>query len=220
MVLMVQEWIPSEFDDSFNICLPGNDIPDWFTYKEEGPSVSFEVPCMIEGFTLCIAYSLCPDKMVDGDLTNYVPLHFTVINYIKNIIHTEFAESFYLSIAHDIEDHIWQVAIGKILFDFEAGDELEVNVYTRPGVNVKKTGVFLIYDRVVDGSIVHYASTSNKDAVVVSDDGDASIDHVAIKSKRGLGDDKSESSHGCFDDDREAKRLRCDHDTEMSIDDD
>jgi hypothetical protein len=247
MLLMVQEWIPSEFGDSFYICLPGNDIPDWFTYKEEGPSVSFEVPRMIEGFTLRIVYSLCLDKMVDGDLTNYFsPLDVTVINYTKNITHIELSESFNLSIAHEVEDHVWQVTIDKLLFDLEASDRVEVNVNTRPGVDVKKTGVFLIYDRVVDGSMVHYASTSNKDAIIVSDNGDASIDHVAIESKRGLSDDKSESGYGCFDDDREAKRLRCehnpdgkaesscgcfdddreakrlrcDHDTEMSIDDD
>jgi hypothetical protein len=29
-------------------------------------------------------------------------------------------------------------------------------------------------------------------------------------------DDKAESSHGCFDDDREAKRMRYDDNTEMS----
>ncbi|KAB8388293.1 hypothetical protein FH972_024767 [Carpinus fangiana] len=46
------------------------------------------------------------------------------------------------------------------------------------------------------------------------DDGDASIDQVVIESKIGLSDDEVESSHGCFDDERGAKRLRCEHNTD------
>jgi hypothetical protein len=224
MLLMVQEWTLSEFGSGINISLPGTEIPDWFTSKDEGPSVSFEVPPFIdseiEEFTVCIVYSSCLDKMVDRDTTNSVPLHITVINYSKSTTEGRKTDIRSLPITHDVEDHILQVNVPKRWFDLEAGDQVKVIVDCGPGVNVKKTGVFLPEERVVDGNMIHYASTSNKDAIVVSDDGDAFMDQIAIESKRGLGDDKSESSHGCFDDDREAKRLRCDHDTEMSIDDD
>ncbi|KAB8388298.1 hypothetical protein FH972_024772 [Carpinus fangiana] len=67
--------------------------------------------------------------------------------------------------------------------------------------------------------MIRCASTSSKDAIVVGDDGDGlTIDQVAIKSKRCLGDDEAESSHRCLDDEREAKRLRFDHNSEMNMD--
>jgi hypothetical protein len=195
---MVQEWTLSEFGNEIDISLPGNEIPDRFTYKDEGPSVSFEVPRIIpDRFTICIVYSSCPDKMVDRDTTNAVPLHVPVINYSKSTTTNTDIRS--LPITHDVlEDHIWQVNVLKRWFDLEAGDQVKVIVDCGPGVNVKKTGVFLLDERVVDGNMIHYASTSNKDAIVVRNDGDASMD-----SKRGI---------GCFDDDREAKRLSIDDD--------
>jgi len=187
MLLMVQEWTLSEFGSIYGIFLPGNDIPDWFTYKEEGPSVSFEVPHMIEGFTLCTVYSLCPDKMVDRDPTNYdPPLCLRVINYTKSTTEGRKPATFDLLISDYVEDHIWQVNVPKHWFDLEAGDQVKVVVDPGTGVYLKKTGVFLIYDRVIDGNMIHYASTSNMDGIIVSDDGDASIDQVAIESKRGL----------------------------------
>ncbi|KAE7999550.1 hypothetical protein FH972_003967 [Carpinus fangiana] len=89
------------------------------------------------------------------------------------------------------EDHIWQFKFNESGFNLVAGDEVEVKAYFGSIINVKKIGVCLTYD-----------------------DGDASIDQVAIESKIGLGDDEVESSHGCFDDERGAKRLRCENNTD------
>ncbi|XP_062153300.1 disease resistance protein RPV1-like isoform X2 [Alnus glutinosa] len=190
MLLMVQDCTPSEFSGIFGRCILGSDIPNWYPYKEEGPSVSFEVPRIIEGITLCFVYSLCPDKMVYRDPTNYVTLCITVINYTRSTNQTKKATNFDLTITHGVEDHIWQANFSKRWFDLEAGDQVKVIVDCGPRVNVKKTGVFLTYDTVFDGNMFPYASTSNKDAIVVIDDGDASIDHVAIEPKSGLGDDQ------------------------------
>jgi hypothetical protein len=198
MLLMVQECTRSEFGGIFGRCILGSDIPDWFPYKEEGPSVSFEVPRIIEEFTLCFVYSLCPDKMVDLDPTNYVTLCITVINYTSSTNQTKKAANFVLTITHDVEDHIWQANFSKRWFDLEAGDQVKVIADCGPRVNVKKIGVCLTYDTVIDGNMFPYASTSNKDAIVVIDDGDASIDHVAIESKGGHGDDQERSGGSQF----------------------
>jgi hypothetical protein len=64
------------------------------------------VPRIIEGFTLCIVYSLCPDKMVDRNTTNSVPLDVAVINYTKSTTKTKKVNSIDLTFAHDVEDHI------------------------------------------------------------------------------------------------------------------
>ncbi|KAB8388292.1 hypothetical protein FH972_024766 [Carpinus fangiana] len=108
---------------------------------------------------------------------------------------------------------MWQANFPKSNFNLEAGDEVEVIADFGSGIDVKKTGVRLIYDKVIDGKMIHYASTSNKDTIVV-DDEDASTDQAAIGSKRGLWDDKAESSHGCFGNEQEAKRLRCENSTD------
>ncbi|XP_059452493.1 disease resistance protein RUN1-like [Corylus avellana] len=243
---ILQEWTLSGFGSTFGIFVPNNDIPDWFTYKDEGRSVCFEVPHIIdrnmEGFTVCIVYSTYDNCKigVSSDLPS-----ISVINKTKSTIkQNERPFSIALKMSH--EDHIWQINFPKSEFNLEAGDEVEVIADFGSEINVKKIGVCLIYERVIDGQIIHYASTSNKNAIVISDDRDVSIDQVAIESKIGLGDDevelsngcfaderdakrlrcehsiddKAESSHGCFDDDREAKRLRYDHSAEMRIDHD
>jgi hypothetical protein len=185
--------------------LRGNDIPDWCSYKDEdeGPSVRFEVPFTIddniERFFVCTVYSVCPYKKVDLQPHNSI----TVINYTRSTIRSEAPLTFKLElIAHDDEDHIWQANVPKGQSNFEAGDKVEIIAYFGSRMDVKGIGVS--YGKMFH----HFASSLNKDAIVVNDDEDASaIDQVAIESKRGLGDDGAESSHGCFHYDHEAKMV-------------
>jgi hypothetical protein len=186
----------SGFCGRYGIFLPGNDIPDWFTYKAEGNSVCFEVPRIndrnMDGFTVCIVYSsFCNCCILSMDELPCI----SVNNKTKRTINrNEWPPP---TLFHDVphEDHIWQSNFHGSGFNLVAGDEVEVEACFGPDISVKKIGVCLIY-----GS--------------VSDDRDASVDQVAIKSKIGLGDDEVESSHGCFDDERGAKRLRCEHNTD------
>ncbi|KAB8388294.1 hypothetical protein FH972_024768 [Carpinus fangiana] len=243
-----EEWSLRGFGIALGIFLPGNGIPDWFTYKDEGPSLYFKVPHIIDGniqwFTVCIVYSACPDRILGlGFPTNSI----SIVNYTKGRTETMSPITTNAVNTDDDGDHMWQANFSKHWFHSEAGDEVEVIVDFGLGFDVKKIGVCPVYDMVNDGKMIHYASTSNKGVIVVSDDEDESTDQVAIESKRSLGvgddkaesshgcldnereakrlrceqtpDDKAESSHGCFDDDQEPKRLRCDHNSEMSIDD-
>ncbi|GLT81183.1 hypothetical protein SLA2020_525850 [Shorea laevis] len=46
----------------FGIIIPGNQIPDWFTYQYEGPSVHFKVPTVdriLKEFGVCYVFSSC-----------------------------------------------------------------------------------------------------------------------------------------------------------------
>ncbi|XP_059452202.1 disease resistance protein RPV1-like [Corylus avellana] len=216
---ILQEWPLSTFGVHLGIWLPGNDIPNWFTYSDEGPTVCFEVPHIIdsniEGFTVCIAFSVPPDKKaVIGFPNNSIK----VVNNTKNTTEIVFTpiNIYRTLIACDEGDHLWQTNFTNRKFNLEAGDKVVVTASVGYGVIVKKIGVRLIHCRVIDEKMIYYASTFIKDAIVVTED----EDQVAVKSKRGLGDDIAESSHGCFDHEREAKRLRCDDYSERIIEED
>jgi hypothetical protein len=160
----------------------------------------------MEGFTVCIVYSCdnCQIRYAED-----LPI-ISVLSKTKCTIDQN-ERPFNITLEMSDEDHIWIFNFNQNEVNLEASDEVEVIADFGPEIDVKKIGVCLVYDRDIDEKMIHYASTSNKDAIVVIDDGDASIDRVAIESKRGLGDYEADLSHGCFDDNRAAKRLRCEH---------
>ena len=146
----------------FLIFLPGNQIPDRFTYQCEGPSVHFEVPTVdriLKEFGVCVAYAsrvqvLSPYK---GSVS--------FINHTKNTILTNL-----LAAAgggpYPLGDHLLLRNI-VLTIDFEDGDEVEVLVDCGPEIIAKKIGVYLVYERVVvDGK------DDQDHAIVVSDDED------------------------------------------------
>ncbi|XP_059451126.1 disease resistance protein RUN1-like [Corylus avellana] len=216
---ILQEWSLSKFDVHLGIWLPGNDIPNRFTYSDEGPIVCFEVPHIIdsniEWFTVCIAFSVPPDKKA---VIGYPYNRIKVVNNTKNRteIFSTPVNNYRTLITCDEGDHLWQTNFPNGNFNLEAGDKVVVTASVGDGVVVKKIGVRLIHCRVIDEKMIYYASTFNKDAIVVT----KNEDQVAVKSERGLGDDIAESSHGCFDHEREAKRLRCDDYSERIIEED
>jgi hypothetical protein len=69
--------------NAFGIFLPGNQIPDWFTHKGEGPSICFEVRIvdqMLKGFGVCVVYS--SRVLVLGSYRG----RMSIINHTKNNI--------------------------------------------------------------------------------------------------------------------------------------
>ncbi|TMW85557.1 hypothetical protein EJD97_022960 [Solanum chilense] len=51
----------SMVDDEFRICIPGSEVPDWFMYKNLGPSLSVKLPKnwytnKFMGFALCVVF--------------------------------------------------------------------------------------------------------------------------------------------------------------------
>ncbi|KAB8388296.1 hypothetical protein FH972_024770 [Carpinus fangiana] len=115
--------------------------------------------------------------LANSKASSRVLFYWTTISVInKSKSTTKLNErSFSISLKISKEDHIWQVNFPTSEFNLEAGDEVEVIADFGYEIHVKKIGVCLIYGRVIDGKMIHYPSTSNEDAIVVSDDGDASI---------------------------------------------
>lgn len=77
----------SGYGGPFGMFHVGNDIPDWFTFKDKGSSICFEVPSItdknFEGLAICIVCS-CIGKKESHELTS-----ISVINNTKNITQTK-----------------------------------------------------------------------------------------------------------------------------------
>jgi hypothetical protein len=194
MLLMEQEWTMSEFASMFGKFLPDDRIPDWCTYKDEGATICFLVPRIIdrnlEGFVVCIVYSSYPDndKKVSQDLTSV-----SIINCTKKIIQISRPQTI------SPKDHQWQGNFSKSKFNLEDGDEVAIIANFGSGFIIKKIGVSLLYDGALDRKMIHYASTSNEGAIVVGED---VKDHVwPIMSKRGLHDEEAGPCHGWLEED-------------------
>ncbi|KAE8056484.1 hypothetical protein FH972_013255 [Carpinus fangiana] len=146
----------------FGIFLPGNQIPDWFTYQCEGPSVHFEVPTVdliLKEFGVCVVYASRVQvlSLYKGSMS--------FINHTKNTILTSLPRTPGGG-PYPLGDHLLLRNI-VLTNDFEGGDEVEVLVDCGPEIIVKKIGVYLVYERiVVDGK------DDQDHAIVVSDDED------------------------------------------------
>ncbi|XP_059461808.1 disease resistance protein RUN1-like [Corylus avellana] len=154
---ILQEWVLR----GVGIVLPGNQIPDWFTYQCEGPSVHFKVPTVdpiLKEFGVCVVSASRVQVLSSykGSMS-FIEGSMLFINHTKNTTSGLFP----------LGDHLF-LRIRNIVRtnDFEDGNEVEVLVYWRPEIFiVKKIGVYLVYDRVVDGK-------DEGHAIVVSDDED------------------------------------------------
>lgn len=201
-----QGWTVSGFG---GVCLPGNEIPDWFAYKDEGHSIFFDLPqftdCNLEGFIVCIVYSSCVDNTLSTDLSS-----LSVINYTKGVISTN--KPLTNDVIMSTEDHLWQGHLSNKTFKMEGGDEVEIIVDFGAEITVKKIGISLIFDMYVDRKMLEFGSTSNGD-VVVDRDEDA-IQSEGVGSKRGCDNDVVGLSNSY----QQPKRLKYEHDTEMKID--
>ena len=189
----------SRVGNMFSIFLPGDDIPDCFMYKGEGPSVSFEariIDLAVAGFVVCTVYSPCAsnDNIVSQNL-----LSISVVNHTKNISQTS------RQITADVvifpEDHLWLGNVSKGEFNLEGGDKVDVIIDFGAGFIVKKIGVSLLYDEVLDGIKIPYASTSNEDVKAQA---------WPMKFKRELHDEEAGPSHGWPEDEPQPKRLKND----------
>ncbi|KAJ7961785.1 Disease resistance protein (TIR-NBS-LRR class) [Quillaja saponaria] len=125
---------------------PDADVSEWFIYKEEGPSVFFEVPHVIggrlTGFTVGIVYSSCLDSMSSDFLTMVI-----IINHTKGTIQISKRVTQGLVTSHD--NQLWQ----GILSNIEGGDEVEVIVF-QPQFDVKKIAVYLAYSKPINSKMI------------------------------------------------------------------
>ncbi|XP_038721239.1 disease resistance protein RPV1-like [Tripterygium wilfordii] len=191
---ILQGWAVEGFG---GIYLPGNEIPDWYSYKDEGPSVFFQIPKFIDnefkGFSVCVVFSSHLDKMVSSDFHS-----LTIFNYTKGVTKRK-------PVAFDLEtspeDHLWQSHFSSQSFDLDCEDEIEIFIDFGDKFTIKKTGVYLIYEKDV---IIEYKSN------LITDNEDEVNDDAGVTAKRGRDEDGNEAgpSHGWSDEEQAPKRLR------------
>jgi hypothetical protein len=130
--------------NAFGIFLPGNQIPDWFTHKGEGPSICFEVRIvdqMLKGFGVCVVYS--SRVLVLGSYRG----RMSIINHTKNnILAYQSPESSGGPFPQG--DHLLLRNVVITNNNFEDADEVEIFIDWGPEIIVNKIGVCLLYDGV------------------------------------------------------------------------
>ncbi|KAJ7961792.1 Disease resistance protein (TIR-NBS-LRR class) [Quillaja saponaria] len=139
-------------DDLSEIFFPGAKISEWFIYKDEGPSVFFEAPHVIDGsmtgFTIGIVYLSCQDTMSSDYLTTTI----LIINHTKGTIQISKQVTQGAVISH--EDQLWE----GILSNIEGGDEVEIIVHFGHQFAVRKTAVYLAYSGPIDEEMIEYVA--------------------------------------------------------------
>ncbi|XP_038720905.1 disease resistance protein RUN1-like isoform X2 [Tripterygium wilfordii] len=174
--------------DHGSVCLPGSEIPDWYSYVDEGPSVFFQIPKFVDKlkvFTVCAVYSPNLDNMKSAVSMRDV----TIFNCTKGF-EKRMQFSFYgFSVSGD---HLWQCNFLSQRYgldlDLDFEDVVVVLLDLGDKFTIKKTGVCLVYERDV---IIGYKSnliTYNKDEV--NNDADA-----GVTNKRGRHGDEAGPSH-------------------------
>ncbi|CAL8107611.1 unnamed protein product [Prunus armeniaca] len=124
--------------------LPGNDIPEWFTYVNEGDQVSFEVPqvsgCNLKALTVCTVFKCLQEDKSKLYISIFVTNHSNCTSFLVRPTYP------YTTISHDV---IWQGHLSNKDFNLEGGDFIEVCVAFGSGHTVKKIGVSLLWDKFI-----------------------------------------------------------------------
>ncbi|CAA7032552.1 unnamed protein product [Microthlaspi erraticum] len=126
------------------IFIPGSSIPDWVSFKNETPSISFRVPVPETlnqdpvGFTLWTPYV----SQEDNEMSGYSP-KITVKNQTKGIVWRRNPATDHIRMYR--EKHIWQGHFSNEDFYLETGDNVEVSVDFGDQVTILETGLTLVY---------------------------------------------------------------------------
>jgi hypothetical protein len=152
-------------DDEYRfICLPGSEIPNWFSHKGIGSSISFCAPSISNGQFLRLLVSAVYAFDQERDQFDENP-HLWIKNKTRGNEDLHWAINFGGHIAsgeHSFlypkeEDHFllcltqlirakYELENGVIFYELfmESGDEIEVSIQLWGRANVKKCGVHLL----------------------------------------------------------------------------
>jgi hypothetical protein len=135
-----------------SLCLPGSEIPNWFSHQTIGSLISFHVPSFVDGqiskVLLSVVYA--SNKEVSRNSDNW---GWRFCNKTRNPTKYFMAHS-KNSIFYVCEDHIFvEVKSGdEIELEMKSGDEIELFVKVLPHeemeceMQVKKLGIHLLVD--------------------------------------------------------------------------
>ncbi|XP_049352369.1 uncharacterized protein LOC125816790 [Solanum verrucosum] len=129
-----------------SIYLPGSMVPDWFCYKSAGSTLSFTVPSSpdlkIQGITVCSVYTIDWKVWVEG-----IQFYLIIHNEQKNV-KLIYSPTCY-GLPEGQNEMLW-FTHWKFLSQLDAGDTLNVTVFTMVGFIIKEIGIHLMHGEQVD----------------------------------------------------------------------
>lgn len=209
---MVQGWNSS---GGGGLYLPGNDIPEWFTYVDEGDRVSFEVPqvsgCNLKALTVYTVYKCLQEDKSNLYISIFVTNHSNCTSFLVQPTYP------YTTVSHEV---VWQGHLSNKDFNLEGGDFIEVCVAFGSGQTVKKMGVSLLWDKFIYDTDFFIACKSVPYAYFLRDDEDDDEEYDDDDSDDyDYDDDEEEEHNNDDDDDEEEDNDDDDHDDEDGDDD-
>jgi hypothetical protein len=135
------------------IFLPGSEVPNWFSHKRIGSSISFHVPSLAEGEirVLLICFVYAKKKELDPRVTE---ICVRIRIKTRGHRHVLFPVNFPFSV--NGSDHLvlsrWHVVKNKVVapgpssIEIVNGEEMEVSFELWSWAEVKKCGVHIIVD--------------------------------------------------------------------------
>jgi hypothetical protein len=153
-------------DDAYRfICLPGREIPNWFSHKGIGSSISFRAPSISNGQCLRLLVSAVyafdqeedwiiddiPYLVIKNKTRGNADFHWTKNSYAyitfgeDSFLYPEKEDQFFLCLTQFIRNK-YELENGVIFYELfmESGDEIEVTIILYGKGNVKKCGVHLL----------------------------------------------------------------------------
>ncbi|KAJ4958513.1 hypothetical protein NE237_025624 [Protea cynaroides] len=134
----------------FDIFFPGSEVPEWFSHRNVGSSISFEVPPLldrkIQGLTVCAVYT---SKELPYEVTTCFSTHpprVVVNNKTKGYV-CQHSPTIFSNEAHH-QDDLWVTYFPCTWLEdqLEHREQIEVS-YTGMQLQVKKCGVNLVYEQ-------------------------------------------------------------------------
>ncbi|CAL2236213.1 unnamed protein product [Prunus armeniaca] len=146
---ILQGWTSCGYGGIF---LSGNDIPDWFDCVHDDDIVYFTVPQSVgrnlKGLTLSFGYS------------DYYPTRCRI--HIKNMTKGAELDAWIIPNCETEEGcpiegyYLWQGQLSNDELKLQEGDKVWIEIIVDEWVNVKKTGVSLVWDKFMNENMIDY----------------------------------------------------------------
>ncbi|XP_043692122.1 disease resistance protein RUN1-like isoform X2 [Telopea speciosissima] len=171
-----------------NIFLPASAIPEWFSHKSPGSSMSFKVPPLsddkIQKLLVCAVYAA---EEVYREDYEFADAPFLNVNNKTRSIKWRYCPT---SVRIPIlpQDHMWVGCIPATEFGnlLGGGDEVEVSIEMEKQIKVKKCGIHLAigpYEECSesDDQVMIQYNYSSEDDVFDTDGNVSMVDHRGVK---------------------------------------
>ncbi|XP_065873142.1 disease resistance protein RPV1-like [Euphorbia lathyris] len=159
----------------YNIFIPGNEIPTWFSHRNEGDTVSFIVPRLDSGFKIigivtCATYAwrkssdscyFAPHITISNNSKMYDWIYDPYVTFLSSEVEQDMNWLCYW-IFNDLKDESEDLDMSwRFKDEMEEGDEVEFSTDLGFGINVKNCGIHLLSES-DDLAMVPYASSRHQ----------------------------------------------------------